>query len=80
MRELTKNQWFSGQFFDVLTLVLRKVIIIYQNLFFEYLQNQWGSGYKFGLIINGLHSKSHPTLVITEMGQYIGIVFALNNM
>jgi hypothetical protein len=68
MRELTNNQWFSGQFFDILILVLRTVIIIYQNLFFKYLQNQCGSGYKFGLIINGLHSKSHPTLVITGMG------------
>jgi hypothetical protein len=80
MRELTNNQWFSGQFFDILILVLWTMIIINQNLFFKYLQNQLGHGYKFGLIISGLHFKSRPTLVITEMGWYIGIVFALNNM
>jgi len=68
MRELTKNQWFSGWFFDILILALRTVIIYHLNLFFEYLWNQWGGGYIFELIINGPHSKSHPTLAITGMG------------
>jgi hypothetical protein len=40
MRELTKNQWFSDQLFDILIVFLRTVIID-QDLFFEYLENQW---------------------------------------
>jgi hypothetical protein len=67
MRELTKNQWFSDQFFDILVIFLRTVFID-QNLFFKYLENQWVSGYIFALIINGPHSESHPTLVVTGMG------------
>jgi hypothetical protein len=67
MRQLTKNQWFSDQMFDILIIFLR-IVIIDQNLFFRYLENQWVSGYIFVLIVNGPHSESNPTLVLTRMG------------
>jgi len=67
MRELTKNQWFSDQFFDILIIFLRTVLVD-QNLSFEHLENQWVSEYIFVLIINGPHYESHPTLVVTGMG------------
>jgi hypothetical protein len=73
MRELTKNQWFSDQMFDILIIFLR-IVIIRRKPFLPIFGEPVVSGYIFVLIVNGPHSESHQKLVVTRMGQYTGVV------